>query len=224
MPSFLRKIARKLASRFGANRVSDYGDGNRIEAAGAVFKNCRVQFFGNGNRIELAPGALATNLEITLLGSRNHIHIGAGVQYFDGDIWCSSDDGVIRIGEQTTISDATFTLTEPKMSITIGRDCLISWKVDLRCGDGHAIVDQTTGAVLNPARPITVGEHVWLSAHVQILKGVTIGEHCVVASHALVTHDLPAHTVAAGMPARVIRENVTWRRDAKGAPPPPGGA
>jgi len=221
MPSPLQKIARKIFSRFGANRVEDYGQGNRIETTDAVFKKCRVQFFGNNNRISLEPGALATDLEITILGSRNHIHIGANVQYLDGDIWCSSDDGVIRIGEKTTISDATLTLTEPKMSITIGRDCLISWKVDLRCGDGHPIIDQASGEVINPAQPIVLGDQVWLAAHVQVLKGVTIGEHSVIGSHSLVTHNIPAHAVAAGLPAKVLRENITWHRDAKNLPPLP---
>ncbi len=215
MPSPLQKLARRLFSRFGASRVENYGDGNRIETAGAVFKNCRVQFFGKDNRIVLAPGAVATSLEITILGSRNQIVIGAGVLYEKGDIWCAADDGVIRIGEKTTISDATLTLTEPKMSIIIGRDCQISWKVDLRCGDGHPIVDLATGEVINPARPIVLGDHVWLAAHVQVLKGVTIGEHSVIGSHSLVTHDVPAHAVAAGLPARVLRENITWHREAR---------
>ncbi len=214
MSSLLQKIARRISSRLGPNRVRDYGRGNRIETAGAMFKKCRVQFFGNDNVISLAPGASATDLEITILGSRNQIQIGAHVSYLDGDIWCSSDDGIIRIGEKTTISDATLTLTEPRMAITIGSDCLISWKVDVRCGDGHPIVDQATGEIINPARPIVIGNHVWLAANVQILKGVTIGEHSVIGSHSLVTHDVPPHAVAAGVPAKVLRENVTWHRGA----------
>ncbi len=214
MASVIQKIARRISSRLGPNRIEDYGEGNRIESAGAVFEKCRVKFFGRDNVISLAPGALATDLEITILGSRNQIQLDAQVAYLDGDIWCSSDDGVIRIGEKTTISDATLTLTEPGMAITIGRDNLISWKVDIRCGDGHPIIDQTTGKIINPARPIVIGDHVWLAAHVQVLKGVTIGEHSVIGSHSLVTHDVPPHAVAAGVPAKVLRENVTWHREA----------
>jgi acetyltransferase-like isoleucine patch superfamily enzyme len=218
MPSPLQKIARRLFSCFGANRIDDYGNGNRIDTAGATFKDNRVQFFGHDNRIVLESGALATNLKITIVGSRNQIRLGQDVQFLEGHIWCSSADGIIRIGEKTTIAEATLTLTEPRMAITIGRDCLISWQVDLRCGDGHPIVDQATGAVLNPARPITLGDHVWLAAHVQVLKGVTIGEHSVIGTHSLVTHDVPPHAVAAGAPARVLRENITWYRDAKDVP------
>lgn len=215
MPSTFQKIARRLFSFSGVNRIRDFGDGNSIETTGATFKDCSVQLFGQNNRIALEPGAVATNLEITIVGSRNQIFLGKSVQFLRGHIWCSSDDGVIRIGDQTTISDATLTLTEPSMAITIGRDCLISWKVDLRCGDGHPIIDRATGEVINPARPITLGDHVWLAAHVQVLKGVTIGEHSVVGTHSLVTHDIPPHTVAAGTPARVLRENITWYRDSK---------
>jgi len=214
MSALIQKILRRFSSHFGPNRVKDFGRGNRIETPGAEFKKCRVQFFGNDNVIALAPGASATDLEITILGSRNQIHLGANVSFLDGDIWCSSDDGIIRIGDQTTISDATLTLTEPRMAITIGSDCLISWKVDVRCGDGHPIVDQATGEIINPARPIVIGNHVWLAANVQILKGVTIGEHSVIGSHSLVTHDVPPHAVAAGVPAKVLRENITWHRSA----------
>jgi len=215
MASFFQKIVRRISSCCAPNKVRDYGTGNRIENHGAVFKDCSIQFFGQNNVLHIASGATVTNLEITILGSRNEIHIDANVQYLDGDIWCSSDDGVIRIGEKTTISDATLTLTEPKMSITIGTDCLISWKVDVRCGDGHPIVDLATNAVINAARPIVIGNHVWLAAHVEILKGVTIGDHSVIGAHSVVTHDVPAHAVAAGLPAKVVRENITWHRESK---------
>lgn len=214
MRSLPQKISRRLCSVFGANRLRDYGQRNRITAAGAVFKKCRIQFFGDDNLIEIAPGAKVTNLEITVLGSRNQILVGADVVFLDGAVWCSSDDGVIRIGEQTTISEASLTLTEPGMSITIGRDCLLSWKINLRCGDGHPIVDQTTGEIINAARPIILGDHVWVAAHVEVLKGVTIGDHSVIGTHSVVTHDVPAHAIAVGVPARVRRENITWLRHA----------
>jgi acetyltransferase-like isoleucine patch superfamily enzyme len=221
MPSLLQKISRRILSRWGANRLSDFGQRNRITTTAAVFKKCRIQFFGDDNLIAIAPGAAVTQLEITIIGSRNQIYIGANVVYLKGNIWCSSDDGRIRIGEQTTISEASLTLTEPGMSITLGRDCLLSWNISLRCGDGHPIVDLSTGETINPARPIALGDHVWVAAHVEVLKGVSIGEHSVIGAHSVVTHDVPAHAVAAGVPARVLRENISWHRDAKvsGAPP-----
>ena len=55
------------------------------------------------------------------------------------------------------------------------------------------------------ARPIVVGDNVWLGGGVVVLPGVTIGTDTVVGAGSVVTRDLPAGVVAVGNPARVIR-------------------
>jgi acetyltransferase-like isoleucine patch superfamily enzyme len=54
--------------------------------------------------------------------------------------------------------------------------------------------------------PTRVGDNVWCGANVVITGGVTIGERCVIGANSVVTHDLPAFSVAAGSPARVLRQ------------------
>jgi maltose O-acetyltransferase len=56
------------------------------------------------------------------------------------------------------------------------------------------------------AKPIVVGDNVWLSSGVILCPGVTIGDDTVVGAGAVVTRDLPAGVVAYGVPARVVRE------------------
>jgi acetyltransferase-like isoleucine patch superfamily enzyme len=53
--------------------------------------------------------------------------------------------------------------------------------------------------------PTRVGANVWCGAHVVITSGVTVGERCVIGANSVVTEDLPAFSVAAGAPARVLR-------------------
>ncbi|MFI6807247.1 DapH/DapD/GlmU-related protein [Streptomyces luteogriseus] len=70
------------------------------------------------------------------------------------------------------------------------------------------------------SRGITVGDDVWIGSHVVVVDGVTIGDHCVIGAGAVVTKDLPAWSVAAGNPARRLRD----RREPRGAKRPGPGA
>ncbi len=56
------------------------------------------------------------------------------------------------------------------------------------------------------ANPVTIEDDVWVGANAVILPGVTIGEHCVVAAGAIVTKDVPPHSLVAGVPAKVIKK------------------
>ena len=54
--------------------------------------------------------------------------------------------------------------------------------------------------------PVTIGNDIWIGANAVILPGVTIGDHSVVAAGAVVTKDIPPHTLVAGVPAKIIKE------------------
>lgn len=55
------------------------------------------------------------------------------------------------------------------------------------------------------AKPVTVGNNVWIGGSVTILAGVTIGDNCTIGAGSVVTHDIPADSIAVGVPARVIK-------------------
>ena len=57
--------------------------------------------------------------------------------------------------------------------------------------------------------PTRVGDNVWCGANVVITSGVTIGERCVIGANSVVTADIPAGSIAAGSPARVLKA-ITW--------------
>lgn len=95
-------------------------------------------------------------------------------------------------------------------SITIGEDAAIARGVYIYDSDHHKIIDDTGGQLNTPA-PIIIGNHVWIGAGAIILKGVTIGDGAVIAAGAVVIRDVPPRCLAAGNPARVVKENIDWK-------------
>lgn len=108
----------------------------------------------------------------------------------------------ITVGEDTFIN---YNLTALDVApITIGRDCQIGPNVQLLTPT-HPVEPEPRRDKLEAAGPITIGDNVWLGGGVIVLAGVTIGDNSVIGAGAVVTKDVPAHVVAVGNPARVIR-------------------
>ncbi|QKJ21251.1 acyltransferase [Microbacterium hominis] len=61
---------------------------------------------------------------------------------------------------------------------------------------------------ITEARPVRIGRGAWLGQNVVVMPGVTIGAQAVIGANSVVTRDVPPHTVAVGVPARVVRELV----------------
>ncbi len=91
--------------------------------------------------------------------------------------------------------------------IEIGEDVAIADNVTIRDSDNHIITSNKNAAMTKPVR---IGNHVWIGMNVTILKGVTIGDGAIVAAGAVVTKSIPPACLAAGVPAKVIKENVEW--------------
>lgn len=70
---------------------------------------------------------------------------------------------------------------------------------------GHPVEAAERNKGLEYARPIRVGDNVWIGGGVTVLPGVTIGDNCVIGAGSVVTRDIPADCVAVGNPCRVIR-------------------
>ena len=97
-------------------------------------------------------------------------------------------------------------------SISIGHHVVISERVVLRDSDNHTIKDMEAISSDESAvtAPIVIGDHVWIGMNVIVLKGVTIGEGAVVAAGSVVNKDVPSHCLVAGVPAKVVKTDVTW--------------
>lgn len=109
----------------------------------------------------------------------------------------------IRIGASTYINRNTF--LDATESIVIGKDCAIG--PDCYITDHDHGCEPSLSPLMQPliSKPTQLGDRVWLGAKVIVLKGVTIGNDAVVGAGSVVTKDIPAGMIAAGVPARVIR-------------------
>ncbi|WP_320775919.1 sugar O-acetyltransferase [Streptomyces sp. CRN 30] len=109
----------------------------------------------------------------------------------------------ITIGARTFVN---YNLTALDVAaIVIGEDCQIGPNVQLLTPT-HPLEPQPRRDKLEAARPITIGDNVWLGGGAIVLPGVTIGDNSVIGAGAVVTKDVPANVVAVGNPARPVRE------------------
>ena len=145
----------------------------------------------------------------TVLLSELFGSLGAG-SFLQGPIY-------VHYGCHTTIGDRFF----GNFNLTIQDDARVTIGDDVNCGPNvtivtpvHPLLPGERRRMLGPdgepahlcyARPVTIGNDVWLGANVVVAGGVTIGDGCVIGAGSVVTRDIPSDSFAAGVPCRVIR-------------------
>jgi acetyltransferase-like isoleucine patch superfamily enzyme len=108
--------------------------------------------------------------------------------------------GTLEVGSDTFINQGVRISCSHRISI--GRDCLLGDESVILDNDFHALPGEDAPG----CAPVVIGDHVWIATRVIVLRGVTIGESSVVAAGSVVTKDIPPFSLAAGVPARVVRE------------------
>ncbi len=163
-----------------------------------------------GNNINLANNVKLSQCRILVRGKGNQLIIGSGTVLRAVNLEIIGDNCTLEIGENCMIGHHSYlSVKEHNRRLVIGNDCGLSRNVKVMTSDGHPIF--SNGECINPASDIVIGNHVWIGDQVTILKGVTIGDGSVVGIGSLVTKSVPASVVAAGNPARVVKEEITWQ-------------
>ena len=114
--------------------------------------------------------------------------------------------GSIKIGNNVGISGTTI---YARKEITIGDNCLIGANTKIIDNDFHPVDPMVRLATPNDniaSATITIGNNVFVGCNSLVLKGVTIGDNSVIGAGSVVVKDIPANCVAAGNPAKVIKE------------------
>ena len=121
----------------------------------------------------------------------------------------------LEIGDDTTIGYHSHIMVIGHLKI--GKHVLIADKVYIS-DNMHAFEDVTKPVAAQPLllKPVEIEDEAWIGENVCVLPGVRIGRHSVIGSNSVVTKDVPPYSVAAGVPAQVLRrfdfESRQWRR------------
>jgi acetyltransferase-like isoleucine patch superfamily enzyme len=137
--------------------------------------------------------------------------------------------GRIRCGENLYLYKQLYLETQDAGQIELGDDVVLSRGVhivafsDIRLGKGTMVgeyasirdanhtynTDTALREAGHTARPINIGNQVWIGRGAVVLAGVTVGDHAVIAANAVVTCDVAAYAVVGGVPARPLNSRTT---------------
>jgi acetyltransferase-like isoleucine patch superfamily enzyme len=146
----------------------------------------------------------------------------------EGELLEALDEGRLRIGEATLLEPGCWITMAPAARVEIGRGCFLNRGVMLAAMERIEIGDHVmfaNGCFVGDADhrfddpdvpvtwqgfstqgPVRIGANCWFGVNCVVTSGVSIGERCVVGANSVVIEDLPRGVIAAGVPAKVIRE------------------
>lgn len=163
-----------------------------------------------GNNFSCGPNSNCLNGS----GKKTSIQISDFVEIM-GSLYVSPG-GKIQLGHHTTIRFGS--MIEAAKEVKIGNYVIISNNVTISDNNNHPTDPNARIRMLESgfygdlwgwqharSAPINIGNNVWIGHHAAILKGVSIGEGAVIGCHSVVAHDVPAYTVVAGNPAKIVK-------------------
>jgi len=198
-------VQRMLGTRvFGSVKT------NTLSLGLGITSNLRILFMGQHNRISIGKSVRISNLKIDVLGSNLALIIDNNAKIHDCYFLIQGDNASLIIGAGAELAGNFLVIADNDCSLDIGRGSLLGAGAQIRLGDGHAIVDINEMKVANKASHVKLHPRVWLGLDCLVLKNVEIGQNSVVGARSVVTKNLPANSLAAGVPAKVIRTGITW--------------
>ena len=189
------------------------GKDNRISLHGNIVR-LKKSIVGNANEVVI-EGATVMDSSIRIRGNNNRLVIESGCIIGKGcSFWLEGNGLSISVGENTTCThDVHFCAQEDGSAITVGKDNMFSNNIIVRTSDSHPIYSIQDGTRINPPKNVVMGNHIWVAPNSKIMKGAVIEDDVIVGSNTMVSGTVPSHSLVVGIPAKVVKENVTWTRE-----------
>jgi acetyltransferase-like isoleucine patch superfamily enzyme len=167
---------------------------------------------GGSDSVKFYPGSSVTNFK----SDKNSIVIGQNV-HIRGELLVFKHGGKILIGDNVYVGDQTRIWSGEE--VVIGNNVLISHNVNISDTSAHELdsIERAAGfrSIITSGHPsdkgsvttapVIIEDYAWINPYCMILKGVRIGEGAVVGAGSIVVKDVPAYTLVAGNPAKIIR-------------------
>jgi acetyltransferase-like isoleucine patch superfamily enzyme len=144
------------------------------------------------------PSSAVIEGRVDIYGTRN-IHIGEDVLFFPDIHLETRGEASIRIADGVVLSRGVHIVAFS--NVTIGRGSMIGEYSSIRDANHNRSDTITIRDAGHTARPIVIGSEVWIGRGVTVLGGITIGDKATIGANAVVTRDVPAGAVVAGVPA-----------------------
>ncbi len=164
-------------------------------------------FYAIGRNSKIIPPFRFANLKGIGIGTRVTIHRNCWIQTLRG-VEDDADAPKLILGNNVSIGmDATISAAK---KIIIDDNCLLARNVYIS-DHGHQFEDVALPIRLQGIRKVaqvTIGANTWLGQNCVILPGVTIGKNCVVGANSVVNKSIPDYSVAAGVPARIVKRSI----------------
>ena len=189
-----RMLNRRYARLFGRYLWRRF-----FTSAGRRWRTDGLVFFGPGLELEISPRGQVEFGRFVWLGDRTKVRC---------------HEGRVEIGAKTVMGqECTISAYQ---RVRIGEQCVIADRAMFIDFD-HGVVEVERPIRLQGIykRDVEVGSNVWIGYGACILRGVSVGDNAIVGTNAVVTKDVPANAVVAGIPARIIRmreapEQMRW--------------
>lgn len=165
---------------------------------------------GNSNQIKIEKKVRIASCKITIKGDNNILLISSHSILRGVEIEIVGNNCSIEIGSNCVIGrNCYLSAKEENTHLVIKNDCMLSRNIKIMTSDGHPIFFEKQR--LNEAKNIYIGNHVWLADNVTILKNVRIEDNSIVGINSTVTSSIPPNSIAVGNPAKVVKDNISWK-------------
>ena len=213
----------KIAMNF--KRKTDNGQNNKIlwEKNGVYkkYKNSKkglsINVTGNNNTVIVNSEIKFHNTKIIVHGENNTVIIKHSNKYIDNlCIFAAYNrkNRKVYIDEGVSVNGADISVCDTNSEVIIGKDCMLSCGITIRCDDAHKIRDLKSGEVINKGNYCRIGNHVWIGQQAFIGKNTEIPDNAIIGAHAVVTKSFTENNVViAGNPAKIVKRGVVWSRE-----------